>query len=130
MKPSYLMIASAIVAGIFGLAFVFASGLLLPLYGGMSMEPITEQLLGAALVGFALLNWFGRNAVASAAGRAIVFANLVYNLIALVALVNFQLSSTVNALGWSSVAIALVFAIGFGYLAVRPPGSEAAAHTT
>jgi hypothetical protein len=113
------MVVSAVVYAIIGVAFVLAAGLLLPLYGGMSMEPITEQLLGAALIGFAVLNALARNAAGGEAGRAIVAANLVYNLIGFVALLLFQLSSTVNALGWTSVAIAGLFTLGFAYALVR-----------
>ncbi len=118
MKLMYLMIASAVVYTIFGIAFLLASGFVLPLYGGMSMEPITEQLLGAGLIGFAVLNWFARNAREGEALRAIIVANLVYNAVGFIVLLLFQLTSTVNAFGWSSVVISLLMALGFGYFTV------------
>ena len=61
MKLSYLMIVSAVVYVIIGIAFVLAPGFVLALYGGMSMEPLTDHLFGAALIG-AMIGFLWYNA--------------------------------------------------------------------
>jgi hypothetical protein len=73
------------------------------------------QLFGAALIGFAVLTWAARNATDSDAGRAILLALCVADAIGFAVALVGQLGGVVNALGWSTVAIYLVLALGFGY---------------
>ena len=121
MRLRYLMIASAIVYAIFGVAFLLAAGLVLALYGGMSMEPLTDHLFGAALVGFAVVNWLVRDASGGPAVRGVIAANLAFNALAFVSILVEQLSGAVNALGWSSVLVSLLLTVGFAYvLFVKP----------
>jgi hypothetical protein len=115
------MIVSAVVYVIIGIAFVLAPGFVLALYGGMSMEPLTDHLFGAALIGFAVLNGLARNAKAGEALRPIILANLVFNTIAFIVILLQQLSGAVNALGWSSVVISLLLALGFAYFQFMKP---------
>ena len=121
MKLNYLMIVSAVVYAIFGIAFVLAPGFVLSLYGGMSMEPLTDHLFGAALIGFAVLNVFARNAKEGEALRSIILANLVFNTIGFIVILLPQLSGVVNALGWSTVVISLLLALGFAYFQFMKP---------
>ncbi len=73
------------------------------------------QLFGAALIGFAALTWTARNATDSDAGRAILLALFVADAIGFAVALIGQLGGIVNALGWSTVVIYLVLALGFGY---------------
>ena len=126
MKLSYLMTVSAVVAVIFGIAFVLASGSLMPLYGA-TLNPagtIIAQLFGAALIGFAVVNWFARNAKEGEALRAIVLANLVSDTIGFIVALLGQLSGVVNALGWSTVVIYLLLALGFAYIQFIKPSAS------
>ena len=123
MKLSYLLIVSAVVDAIFGIGFLLVPGPVLALYGGMSMEPYTENLFGAALIGFAVLNWFARNATEGQALRAIVLANLAANTLIFILSLLQQLSGVVNILGWSSVVISLLLALGFAYILFRKPSA-------
>ncbi len=126
MKFSYLMIVSAVIYAIFGIAFVLVPGLVLGLYGGMSMEPLTDHVLGAALIGFAVLNGFARDAKQGEALQAIMLANLVFNAIGFIAILLQQLSGGPNALGWSTVLISLLLALGFAYFQFMKPGGATA----
>lgn len=104
MKLSYLMVVSAVVAVIFGIAFVLAAGSLMTLYGA-TLNPagtIIAQLFGAALIGFAVVNWFARNAKEGEALQAIVLANLVSDTLGFILALLGQLAGVVNALGWST----------------------------
>jgi hypothetical protein len=116
MPVRVVLIASAIVYTIFGVGLAVASGLVLALYGGMSMEPLPEHLVGAGLVGFAVVNWLARDEKGSG-GRPVVVGNLVFNGLAFASssLIQ-QVSGGVNALGWSSVAITLAVTLAFGYV--------------
>ena len=117
MKLNTLLSIAAVVAGVFGVAFVVATGPLLSLYG-IALDQagtLVAQLFGAALIGFAVLNWFARNLTDREAQRAIVLANLSSDVVGFVMILIGQLAGVANALGWSSVAIYLLLALGFAY---------------
>jgi len=117
MKLKTLMIINAIVAIVFGVTFVILPAQAYSLYDITADEQLIlmGRLFGAALIGFALLTWMARNATDSDARRAIVFALFIADGIGFVGALIGQLSNAVNALGWSTVAIYLLLALGFGY---------------
>ncbi len=132
MKLSALMIVNAIVAAVFGIGFVLAPSQVMSLYSseaGATLD-LMCQLFGAALIGFAALSWVARNAPDSEARRAIVLAFFVGDLVGCVVALLAQLRGVVNALGWSSVVIYLLLAVGFGYFTFaakpEPPQTERA----
>lgn len=126
MKLGNLFAVNAVIAGLFGLAFVFAPARLLAQYGLVvdAGFGLVAQLFGAALVGYAILTWSARNAGESDARRAIVLALFVSNALGFVLALMAQLKGLVNSLGWSTVAIYLLLAIGFAYFQFAKP-SEA-----
>ena len=121
---NFLTFAS-IVALVFGLGFVLITGQLVSLYnislnaGGI----FVGQLFGAALLGFGVLNWLARNLKDSQALTAIVLANLVGDTIGFVLALLAQLGGVagVNQLGWSTVAVYLILALGFAYFQFVKP---------
>jgi len=122
MKLGTLMIVNAIVAGVFGLGFVFAPGRVMSFYspevGGLEANAVLQvvaQLFGAALLAFAVLTWIARNAPDSEARRAILLALFVGDGVGCIVALIGQLGGEINALGWSTVAIYLLLAVGFGY---------------
>lgn len=125
MNIKTLMIINAIVAIVFGIAFVLIPAQISSLYGVTVDEPqkYIGQLFGAALLGFAVLTWSARNAGDSDARKAIVFALFVGDgfgfIIALIA----QLRNVVNEVGWSTVAIYLILALWWGYFQFSKPAS-------
>ena len=117
MKFSTFMVIYAVISAVFGLGFVFMPGQILPMYG---VEPnaalnLVGQFLGAALVSLALLTWLVRNLSASETRRAIVLALLVGETIGLILSVIGQLNGIFNVMGWSVVAVYLLFALGLAY---------------
>ena len=118
MKVSTLFTINAIVAVVFGLLFVLAPALTLSLYGITSNEPLSYvgQLFGASLLSFAVITWLARNTAASPARNAIVLALFIGDAIGFVVSLIAQMKGFANALGWSTVAIYLLLALGFGYL--------------
>ena len=126
MKLGNLFAVNTVIAGIFGLAFVFAPAQLLAQYGLVvdAGFGLIAQLFGAALVGYAILTWLVRKVGDSEARRAIVLALFISDGIAFVLALMAQLKGLVNSLGWSTVAIYLLLALGFAYFHFAKP-SEA-----
>lgn len=117
MKLSALMIVNAIVAAVFGLGFVFAPGHVTSFYSpevGANLRYVA-QLFGAALLAFAVLTWVARNAADSEAQRAILLALFVGDCLGFVIALVGQIGGVVNALGWSTIVVYLLLAVGFGY---------------
>jgi hypothetical protein len=118
MKLSTMMIINAVVAAVFGVAFVVVPSQSISLYGVEDASEILIlilRLMGASFIGFAVLTWLARNASDSDARRAIVLALIVSDGIGFIAALIAQLADVVNSLGWSTVAIYLLLALGFGY---------------
>jgi hypothetical protein len=125
MKLNTLMVINTIVAAVFGIAFVLVPAQVIQLYGITVDAPLkyVGQLFGAALVGFAFLTWSARNATDSDARRAIVLALFVSDGVGFIVALIGQLAGVVNSLGWSTVAIYLLLALGFGYFQFTRPAS-------
>ena len=126
MKLSALMTVNAVVAGLFGIAFVVVPARFLAIYGIAvdAQFALVGQLFGAALLGYAVLTWTARNAAPSDARGAIVLALFLSDAIAFVIALTAQLRNVVNQVGWSTVAIYLLLALGFRYLQFKKPASE------
>jgi hypothetical protein len=118
---------SAVVAVLFGVAFVAVPGTTLSLYG-VTLDKagtLVAQFFGAALIGVGLINWSARSSPDG--GRVVVLGNLVGDAVGFVVALLGQLAGIVNALGWSTVAIYLVLGLGFAYLQfMAPAGSPTA----
>lgn len=108
---------------LFGLAFILIPGPFTELCG----EDLTEgglnitRLLGAAFIGFAVLTWQAREANDSRARRAILLAFLIsFSLGFIISLIS-QVTVALNAIGWSTVVIYLLFAAAYGYFQFKQP---------
>ena len=126
MKLSTLFTINAIVAFLFGLTFVLVPGTAISFYGiTLSLGgTIVAQLYGASLLGYAVLTWSARNAGESEARNAIVLAMFLSETIGFIVALLGQLSGAVNSLGWSTVLIYLVLALGFGYIQFMKPSTS------
>jgi hypothetical protein len=125
MRLSSVLVVAAIIGAAFGVAFVVASGPLLSVYG-ITLDKagtLVAQLFGALLIGLAVLNWFARNVTDPDARQAVVYGNLVGDVIGFVVILIGQLGGIANAVGWSSVAIYLLLALGFAYVQFMQPRS-------
>jgi len=124
MKLKTWMTVKAIVCIVFGLGFVILPSVVMNLYdvklgeGGVYMT----RLLGQAFILLSLLLWLVRNTDEAATRRAFALAIFVGDLIGFVISLQGQLAGSVNALGWVTVIIYLVLALGFGYFLL--PGNE------
>jgi hypothetical protein len=121
MKLGVLFTVNAIVSMAFGLAFVFVPAEVLAFYG-VTLTPgtaVVARLFGAALVGYGVVGWLARNAPHSEALRAIVTGYFFGSTVGCVVALHGVLSGATNALGWSTLAIYALFAVGFGVFHFR-----------
>lgn len=126
MKLSTLFTVHAIVALLFGFGFVFAPAATLAPYGVTVNEGgiLISRLLGAAFFGFSMISWFARNSEESTARQAIVLGYFLGFSVGFAASLFGQLSNVGNALGWSTVGIYLLLALGYGYFQFIKPGAS------
>ena len=123
MKLSNLLVVAAAIGAVFGVGFVVASGPLLSIYG-ITLDKagtLVAQLFGAALISLAVLNWLARTVTDPAARQAVVLGNLAGDVVGFVVILLGQLAGIANVLGWSSVAIYLLLALGFAYIQFMQP---------
>jgi hypothetical protein len=113
MKLNTIMIITAIVAFIFGLAFILVPAIAMGFYGN-TLDVVGSFLgryFGAALIGYAFLAWLNRDTTSRAVkggffvAMALGFAVSLYD----------ALAGVHNGLVWLNVAIYLLLGIGFGY---------------
>jgi len=125
MKLGTLFTINAVVAVIFGLAFLLAPEILLSYYGAKLgiAGTLIGRFFGGTLIGYGLLTWLARNAEASEARNAIVTALFISNAIGVIVALIGPVSGIVNTLGWSTVVIYLLFTIGYGYFQLSKPSS-------
>ena len=126
MNLRILMIINTVVAGVFGIGFVFFPWQVLSLYGIQPNPPINfiGELFGAALLAFAVLTWTAKNAADSDARKAIIRALFIGDALGFLMALIAQLDAVVNNLGWSTVIIYLFLAVGFGYFHFTKSSAE------
>ena len=124
MIASLVTRASAAALLLAGLSLLFAPDVILPglVPGFPPAASWLGQLLGAAWLGLAALNWSHRTAVLGGIyGRPVVFANLVTYVVGALALLKpLQDPATSTAL-WFLVVPMVVLAIAYGALLLRGP---------
>ena len=117
MNLKNLFLINAIIALFFGVVFVLFPTDTMAQYG-VSMMPkgavLVARLFGSALLGLAIITWFARS-FAKDAQRDIILGLFVLDGVGFVVSLLAQLDRAVNELGWTTVAIYLLLALGFGY---------------
>ena len=115
-----ILTVSAILAFIFGLGNLLIPRQVVSFYN-VELTPagaFIAQLYGATLLGFGVLNWLARGFNDNGVQQAVVMGNLVGDALGFIFSLIGQLGGVpgVNALGWSTVLIYLLLALGFAYL--------------
>ena len=118
MKLNIFMSIAAVVACLFGLAFLLAPVLTMSMYGvalDISGQSIAKYL-GSAYLGIAVMIWLARNAQPNnEALRAITMGGLILCLTSLIVSLLDVFKGGGNNLIWSTVIIHFLLAVGFGY---------------
>ena len=126
MKLSVLFIINAVVAILFGLAFVLVPATTLSLYAVELPTPgiFIARLFGGALIGFGIITWMLRNAAAASNEvRGVLLGLWVSELLGFVFSLYYKLTAPTNSMGWSTVVIYLLLGLGFLYFYVKKPAT-------
>ena len=117
---TFLPIAAVLYFG-FGVGLLLVPILFMSTYGVAldSGGVLMARILGAALIGFAILFWRVRNLAPSPALQALFLASFVYNLLDLPIVTIATITGVMAALGWSAVGLHVFLAAGFGYLSFK-----------
>lgn len=121
---SLLSRTSAALLLVGGGALLFAPDVLLPmLVPGLPPEGAwLGQLLGAAWLGAAALNWLQRTALLGGIyGRPVVFANVALYLVSALSLLRALLGGAVPAVLWAVLVPLALLAAAYGALLLRGP---------
>jgi len=123
MKLNIFMIITAIIAALFGLAFLLVPVQTMSMYGVTLDIPgqYLGRYLGSAFLGLAAIMWFARSATGDNALRAILLGGFVVTLTGFVVALFDKFLGVGNAVVWSTVVIYLLLAIGFGYFYFGKP---------
>jgi hypothetical protein len=125
MKLSTFLSIVGVVAVLFGIGFVAVPAQVLAQYGIPTDRHVVvmSRFFGAALINIGLIAWFARYIVDPVGRRSIVLAGLIGDVIGFFVALNGQLNGDINALGWSTVVIYALFAIGFACFQFAPKGN-------
>ena len=124
MISSTISRLSATVLLVSGAAFLFAPDVLLPrlVPGFPPTAAWLGQLLGAAWLGVAALNWLQRNAVLGGIyGRPVVLANLALYFVSALSLLRALVGGVAPVVWWTGCALTATLAAVYGALLLRGP---------
>lgn len=126
MKINPLLVFAALALAIPGLALTFAPAELLAMTGEAAgpAEHWLAQLLGAALLGLAMMNWMQRYAVVGGElGRPVLVANLLFATAAFFPSIRIW-RQIGGALPLGAAIVCGALAVAFGSRLVRPAGGQ------
>ncbi len=124
MISSLISHVSALVLAVAGVALLFASDVILPsVVSGFPIDAAwLGQLLAAAWLGVAFLNWARRTAVLGGIySRPVVVANLVLYAISALSLVRVLHGNTASVWLWPAFVASAVLAAAYGALLLLGP---------
>ena len=123
MHTRVLMITSAALLGIIGVAATFFPQQLLGMHGTVpdNATVLFVQMAGAVYLGFALLNWGARGVlIGGIYARPVAAGNFLHFVMVAITLIKAAVVFAVVPLAISA-AVFSVFAIWFGLVLFRPP---------
>src|SRR5512142_2062149 len=117
MRLRTLLLVGGVIALLVGLALLLGPTTVLKFFGlpGTAAEALLGQLIGAGLIGFAVVSWFASSEAGCLNGT--VLALLVTAVIAFIVSLLAVLAKTVTRSGnaWIPVILFLLFAAGLAY---------------
>lgn len=123
MKLKNLFVFHSVVALFNGAGMVLMPVQFLSTYGITFSDPaaiVITKLLGAGLLTYCFVAWLARNAGPSDARRAILLGFSITLTIGFIVALMGQLAGVFNALGWMTIGLYLLLALGYGYYYMKP----------
>jgi hypothetical protein len=116
MRLRSLLLLAGVIALVFGLGFLLAPRVMLPLYG-VGVDPgivLMARFFGAALVQLGTVLYLIRDVGDIRTQRGVVIGSFLGSVAGLVVALTGQFWGVVNELGWSTVAIYGLLTLGNG----------------
>ncbi len=132
IPSKYLLVASAASLAAGGLVLLFAPELLGSLVASTSnLGSLVSQVLGAAWLGLAALDWFSRGSmIGGVYGRPIVLANFGHFFITAASILKSGMRFGLPAEVWAIGGVAAVFALLFGLRLYSSPPEMSSTRTS
>ncbi len=119
MKLRVMFTIVSVVAILYGLGALLVPTAMMQLYG-FGTDPATVvvgRFFGVEMLAVGLIDWFVRD-FTGASALPIIRGNLVADAVGVIVSIVAVLDGTMNAMGWSAVAIYLLFTLGFAYFQI------------
>jgi uncharacterized membrane protein len=117
MKFGTFISIHSILLFLFGLGFLLAPAWMLSVYGTSTNSTglLTARVFGISNIQLSIIIWATRNNVESKILKVLVVLLFIGNALAFALALRAQISGVFNILGWTNVALYLLFAVGYGY---------------
>ena len=122
MNLRTFLVIAAVIALAFALGLIVMPAFMATTYGfGTSAsEILLARFFGTELLVLGVINWLAKDSTAANA-RPIIMGSLIGNAVGAVIALMGTLNGVMNSIGWSSVAIYLLLALGFAYFQFMAP---------
>lgn len=114
MREKHVLIVSAVFLFILGVALLIVPEQIFSWLNIQANSTLFAQLFGAALIGFAILNWFARN-LEEHKLKPVIIVNLAFYFLGFIMLLVNYLSGAGTENTWLISGLFLLMAIAFGY---------------
>jgi hypothetical protein len=125
MRLNTLLLIAGLIALVFGLGFLVFPIVLLAQYGlhtdGVGI--LMSRFFGSALIELGLVLYLVRNVADLTSQRGIAIAGFLGSLVGMAVAFRAQYTGLLNSLGWSTVAIYALLALGYASSFFRPSPS-------
>jgi hypothetical protein len=123
MSYKVVFVINALVAVVFGIAFLVVPTIALKQFGvdEYASTKLILQFFGTGLLTIGLLTWFAKDVADASVQRGMGMAMLVGSLAGLVMSVIGVATGSVRILGWLAIVIYVVFTLVYGFLLFLRP---------
>lgn len=123
MTYRILFVLNAIVAFLFGVAFLVVSSVALKQFGvdDYASTRLMTQFFGTAMLALGIVLWFAKDVADDAVARGFAIALLVGALAGLIITIIGTVSGTLRSFGWVAMLIYVLFGLGYAYLVFLRP---------
>lgn len=123
MTYRILFVLNAIVAALFGLAFLIVPSLVIKQFGvdDYASTRLVAQFFGTAMLALGLAVWFAKDIAEEAVQRGIGIALLIGSAAGLIVTILGTVSGTLRAFAWLAMVLYVLFGLGYAYLIFLRP---------
>lgn len=121
MKLKTFISIHSILLFLFGLGFLLLPAMVLSVYGTSSNSTglLTARVFGICTIELSVIIWFCRKELGSRILKTLIILLFLGKALAFTLTLHAQISGIFNLLGWTNVALYLLFAFEYGYFLVE-----------